>query len=236
MLTWLKRDSPFPPVEKALNSPNGLLAAGDELSPERILDAYSHGIFPWFSDGEPVLWWSPHPRMVLFPDEFRVSRSLARAAKSGRFDIRFDTAFKRVMQACAEPRAGQKGTWIVPEMIDTYHRLHDMGFAHSVETWRCKENQENGEGGDELVGGLYGMALGKVFFGESMFARETDASKVALVALVDRLKAHGVRMIDCQQETRHLASLGARPIARAEFTQNLKEVINFPLTPTFWQR
>ena len=229
MLTWLQPDSPFPSVEKALNSPNGLLAAGNDLSPKRILDAYSRGIFPWFSEGEPVLWWSPDPRMVLFPDEFKISRSLSKAAGSGKFEIRIDSAFQRVMAACAEPRSGQKGTWIVPEMIASYSHLHAQGFAHSIESWL-----PNGDGG-ELVGGLYGMALGKVFYGESMFARQTDASKVALVALVEILKQNGFQMIDCQQETKHLATLGARPIPRSEFTQRLKELINFPLLPSSWQ-
>lgn len=224
MITWLKSNSPFPPVEKALVSPNGLLAAGGDLTADRILDAYSRGIFPWFSEDEPVLWWSPDPRMVLFPAEFKVSRSLAKVVKSGRFEVRFDTSFRTVMQACAAPREGVDGTWIVPEMIDAYTTLHERGFAHSVESWRD----------GALVGGLYGMALGKVFFGESMFARETDASKTALVALVERLKRDGCELIDCQQETRHLASLGARPIPRREFVQKLKELIHFPPTPTPW--
>ncbi len=229
MLTWLQPDTPFPPVEKALTSPNGLLAAGHDLTPQRILDAYSQGIFPWFSEGEPVLWWSPDPRMVLFPDKFKISRSLSKAAGSGKFEIRIDSAFPRVMAACAAPRAGQKGTWIVPEMIAAYTVLHERGFAHSVESWL-----PNADGG-ELVGGLYGMALGKVFYGESMFARQTDASKVALVALVELLKRKGFQMIDCQQETKHLATLGAHPIPRSEFTQRLKELINFPLLPSSWQ-
>jgi leucyl/phenylalanyl-tRNA---protein transferase len=228
VITWLKPNSPFPSVEKALVSPNGLLAAGGDLTPERILDAYAHGIFPWFSVDEPVLWWSPDPRMVLFPAEFKVSRSLGKAVKGGKFDVRFDTSFRSVMNQCAAPRDGHEGngagTWIVPEMIDAYTELHRRGFAHSVESWRD----------GKLVGGLYGMALGKVFYGESMFARETDASKVALVALVEQLRAKGFQLIDCQQETRHLASLGARPIPRREFVQKLKELIHFPLTPSPW--
>jgi leucyl/phenylalanyl-tRNA---protein transferase len=224
VILWLKSDSPFPSVEKALAAPNGLLAAGEDLSSARILDAYSKGIFPWYSEGEPVLWWSPDPRMVLFPDELKISRSLAKVVKSNVFEIRFDSAFLSVMQACAEPRPGQGGTWIVSEMIEAYSHLHQQGFAHSVESWQD----------DQLVGGLYGMALGKVFFGESMFARRTDASKVALVALVDRLKRSGFQLIDCQQETRHLTSLGAHPIPRAEFTQRLKELINSPLAPVPW--
>jgi len=224
VITWLRPNSPFPPVDKALQSPNGLLAAGGDLTPERVLDAYSLGIFPWFSADEPVLWWSPNPRMVLFPGEFKVSHSLGKTARSGKFEIRFDTSFRAVMRECAAPREHNDGTWIVPEMIEVYSALHERGFAHSVESWR----------GDRLVGGLYGMALGKVFFGESMFTRETDASKVALVAPVERLRAEGYQMIDCQQETRHLASLGARSIARREFVQRLKDLIHFPLTPTRW--
>ena len=222
MIPWLERGSPFPPVTKALRSPNGLLCAGDELTPGRILEAYARGIFPWFSEGDPVLWWSPDPRMVLFPAELRVTRSLRKRAASGRFEVRFDTAFKEVMRACAEPRDGQAGTWILPPMIAAYTRLHEMGFAHSAEAWRD----------GALVGGLYGMLLGRVFFGESMFARETDASKVALVHLVKRLEAMGVVLIDCQQATGHLASLGAREIPRRDFVRHLAESIQYPLAGT----
>ena len=215
---------PFPPVSKALRSPNGLLCAGADLSPERLLDAYSKGIFPWFSAGDPILWWSPHPRMVLFPGELKVSRSLRKAVARGTFETRFDTAFAEVMRACAEPRDGQAGTWIVPEMVAAYTRLHERGFAHSVESWRD----------GRLAGGLYGILLGRVFFGESMFSRETDASKVALVKLVARLEALGVGLVDCQQATRHLASLGAREIPRREFAQRLAESIQYPPTGSRW--
>ena len=215
---------PFPPISKALRSPNGLLCAGADLSPARLLDAYSRGIFPWFSEGEPILWWSPHPRMVLFPDELKVSRSLRKAVAKGIFETRFDTAFAEVMRACAEPRDGQAGTWIVPEMVAAYTRLHELGFAHSVESWRD----------GRLAGGLYGILLGRVFFGESMFSRETDASKVALVKLVARLEAPGVGLVDCQQATRHLASLGAREIPRREFAQRLAESIQYPPTGSRW--
>ncbi|MDX2217577.1 MAG: leucyl/phenylalanyl-tRNA--protein transferase [Burkholderiales bacterium] len=224
MIPWLQPGQPFPPAAKALRQPNGLLAASGEITPERILDAYSHGIFPWYSEGEPVLWWSPDPRMVLVPDQLRVTRSLAKTVRSGKFEIRFDTAFERVMRECAAPREGQDGTWIVDDIARAYTALHERGFAHSVESWRD----------GELVGGLYGVALPRMFFGESMFARETDASKVALVALVGKLKADGFGLIDCQQETRHLASLGAAPIPRAEFVQKLRELIHFPLIPTRW--
>ena len=224
MIPWLAADSPFPPVSKALKSPNGLLCAGGDLSPERIVDAYSHGIFPWFSDGDPILWWSPDPRMVLFPDELKVSRSLKKAVARETYETRYDTAFRDVMEACAEPRAGQGGTWILPEMVDAYTRLHERGFAHSVESWH--------EG--ELVGGLYGVALGQVFFGESMFTRAPDASKVALVKLVELLKARDFRVIDCQQATRHLASLGAREIPRKAFAQLVRESIQYPPSGERW--
>ena len=224
MIRWLRGDAPFPPVEQALATPNGLLCAGGDLSPRRLVAAYSRGIFPWYSEGDPILWWSPDPRMVLFPDELRISRSLRKAVERGGFEMRVDTAFREVMEACAAPRDGQPGTWIVPEMIDAYERLHRLGFAHSVESWR----------GGELAGGLYGVALGEVFFGESMFAREPDASKVALVHLVRRLRAEGCRVIDCQQATAHLASLGAREIPRTVFSQLLEESIQYPPTGKRW--
>jgi leucyl/phenylalanyl-tRNA--protein transferase len=224
VIPWIDGNAPFPPVTRALKSPNGLLCAGADLSPQRILDAYSRGIFPWFSEGDPVLWWSPDPRMVLFPDELRVSRSLRKTVQRATFETRVDTAFRSVMQACAEPRDGQAGTWILPEMIAAYTALHELGFAHSVESWR--------EG--RLVGGLYGMAIGRAFFGESMFARETDASKVALVHLVSLLRERGFRVIDCQQNTGHLASLGAREIPRPAFSQLLRESIQYPLSGECW--
>ena len=224
MIPFLRPSDPFPPVSKALRSPNGLLCAGADLSPQRLLEAYSKGIFPWFSEGEPILWWSPHPRMVLFPDELKVSRSLHKAVAKGIFETRFDTAFEEVMRECAAPRDGQAGTWIVPEMVAAYTRLHELGFAHSVESWKD----------GRLAGGLYGILLGRVFFGESMFSRESDASKVALVKLVERLRALDVRVIDCQQATRHLASLGAREIPRREFAQMLAESIQYPPTGSRW--
>jgi len=224
MIPWLEAGAPFPPVTRALRSPNGLLCAGGELSPERIVEAYSQGIFPWFSEGDPVLWWSPDPRMVLFPEEIKVSRSLRKTLARGAYETRFDTAFRAVMQACAEPRDGQGGTWIVPEMIEAYTALHERGLAHSVESWR--------EG--RLVGGLYGVLLGKAFFGESMFARAPDASKVALVRLVERLRPLGLRVVDGQQATPHLASLGAREIPRATFAQLLRESIQYPPSGQRW--
>jgi leucyl/phenylalanyl-tRNA--protein transferase len=226
MIPWLRGDAPFPPVSKALASPNGLLCAGGDLSPKRIVEAYSRGIFPWFSEGDPILWWSPDPRMVLFPEELRVSRSLRKAVARGTYEVRVDSAFEEVMRQCAAPRDGHAGTWIVPEMIAAYSTLHQRGIAHSVESWRA----------GELAGGLYGVALGKVFFGESMFARAPDASKVALVHLVERLRAADYRVIDCQQATAHLASLGAREIPRAAFAQLLRESIQYPPSVERWPR
>ena len=225
MIPWLDCDDSFPPLSKALKSPNGLLCAGADLSPERILAAYSRGIFPWYSEGDPILWWSPDPRMVLFPEELKVSRSLRRVVSRGVYEIRMDTAFRDVIEACAAPRHGHVGTWIVPEMIDAYTRLHELGFAHSVESWKD----------DTLAGGLYGLALGRVFFGESMFTNAPDASKAALVALVERLRARGFRVIDCQQATAHLASLGGREIPRRTFAQILEESIQYPLTGEGWR-
>ena len=226
MIPWLRGNEPFPPISKALKQPNGLLCAGGVLDADKLVEAYSRGIFPWFSEGDPILWWSPDPRMVLFPGELKISRSLRKAAARGTFDTRYDTAFRQVMEACAEPRDGQGGTWIVPEIIDAYTALHERGLAHSVESWRD----------DKLVGGLYGVSLGRAFFGESMFARETDASKVALVRLVERLAAEGCRVIDCQQATAHLASLGAREIPRATFAQLVRESIQYPLAGERWRQ
>jgi len=217
VIPWLRPHSPFPPVDTALSDPNGLLAAGADLSPDRLVEAYRHGIFPWYAQGDPVLWWSPDPRMVLFVDEFRVRRSLAKVVRARRFDIRVDTAFRDTMVACANmPRAGQYGTWITQSVIDAYCALHARGLAHSIEAWKD----------DELVGGLYGVAIGRMFFGESMFARATDASKVALVHLAAILRLREMPMIDCQQETAHLATFGARPIARRMFADRLAALIN----------
>ena len=226
MIPWLDEDAPFPPISKALDSPNGLLAAGGGLSPPRLIEAYRHGIFPWYSEGDPILWWSPDPRMVLFPDELKVSRSLARAVKRGVFEIRLDHDFRAVIEACAGPRDGRPGTWIVPAMVEAYTALHERGFAHSVEAYQD----------GALVGGLYGVGLGRAFFGESMFTRVADASKVALVHLVERLRAARCRVIDCQQATAHLASLGAREIPRRAFAQLLKESIQYPLIGEHWSR
>ncbi len=213
MLKWLGKETPFPSVDKAMIQPNGLLAAGGDLSPERLIEAYRQGIFPWFSEGDPILWWSPDPRLVLFPEELKVSRSLGKSLKRKDHEIRVDSAFEMVMKKCAEPRKEGGGTWISAAMIKAYCRLHEMGIAHSIETWAD----------DRLVGGLYGIALGQVFFGESMFSRKTDASKLAFVHLVHQLKPWGFRMIDCQVKTEHLVSLGAREIPRSDFSNKLKE-------------
>lgn len=225
MIPWLTSDADFPPSELALREPNGLLCAGGDLSPQRLLAAYRAGIFPWFSAGDPLLWWSPDPRMVLFPHEFRISRSLRRTLRSGRFEVRLDTAFADVIGACAEtPRPGQDGTWITQAMQDAYRRLFELGFAHSVETWLD----------DQLVGGLYGIAIGRMFYGESMFSRQSDASKVATAHLARHLAAKGFGMIDCQMNTPHLASLGAREIPRSEFLDALRALTAAPAAPGRW--
>lgn len=225
MIPWLRASDPFPPLERALDDPNGLLAAGGTMDVSRLLDAYRRGIFPWSSEGQPLLWWSPDPRMVLFTAEFKPSRSLRRRLRDNRFEVRIDTACGRVIAACAGPREGQSGTWITPEIRKAYGELHRRGYVHSVESWR--------EG--ELVGGLYGVTLGRVFFGESMFAHEADASKVALAHLIERLRSLDVPLIDCQQETEHLASLGARPIPRTRFAAHLRELIHSTGPPAGWQ-
>ena len=226
VIAWLDRDTPFPPLAAALVEPNGLLAAGGDLTPSRLVGAYRLGVFPWFSAGQPILWWSPDPRMVLFVDEFRIPRSLGKRVRAGVFETRVDTAFREVIEACAgTPRAGQGGTWITPAIVEAYCALHRLGYAHSVESWRD----------GRLVGGLYGVALGRVFFGESMFAHEGDASKVALVALVALLQRLSVVLIDCQQETAHLARFGARPIAREVFAAHLAELIHSDEPPAGWR-
>jgi leucyl/phenylalanyl-tRNA--protein transferase len=225
LIPWLDSGDPFPEVERALAEPNGLLAAGADLSLPRLLEAYRNGIFPWFSHDQPILWWSPDPRMVLFPAELKISRSLARTLRSTRFEVRADTAFDAVIEGCRQPRRGESGTWITEEMAEAYATLHRAGFAHSVETWLD----------GKLVGGLYGVALGRAFFGESMFARVSDASKVALVALARQLQHWGFGVIDCQMNTAHLASLGAREIPRAEFTRRLRELVHYAPVPVPWR-
>jgi leucyl/phenylalanyl-tRNA---protein transferase len=224
MIPWLEGDEPFPPLARALARPNGLLAAGGDLSPERLLAGYRRGIFPWFAENDPILWWSPDPRMVLFPEELKVSRSLAKAIRNRPYEVGFDGAFREVIAACAAPRDGANGTWITEPMRDAYERLHRLGHAHSVEV------RIDGE----LAGGLYGVALGRVFFGESMFTRARDASKIALVALVERCKRESIALIDCQMHTPHLESLGAREIPRRDFARLLQELVDYARAPGSW--
>ena len=202
----------FPTVEDAFEDPPGLLAAGGDLSLERLLAAYTRGIFPWYEDGQPILWWSPDPRAVLFPSELHISRSLKKTLRRGDFEITLDQAFSQVIAACALDRPGQQGTWITDAMANAYIELHRAGFAHSAETWL----------GDELVGGVYGIAIGRVFFGESMFSTVTDASKAAFIQLVEQLQRWSFELVDCQIESAHLNSLGSRPISRLEFTKLLE--------------
>jgi leucyl/phenylalanyl-tRNA---protein transferase len=216
-LCWLSRYAEaeaFPAVTEALTEPNGLLAAGGDLAPERLLAAYRQGIFPWYQEGQPILWWSPDPRAVLIADNLKVSRSLRRSLRNRCFELRVDTEFDLVVAACAEPRHYGGGTWITTEMAEAYGRLHRMGWAHSFETWQ----------GGRLVGGLYGVAIGRVFFGESMFTRVTDASKVALVHAVDLLRARRTELIDCQVASAHTRSLGAIDMPRAEFLSRVTEL------------
>jgi len=231
----------FPPVESA--TPEGLLAVGGDLSSERLLAAYRHGVFPWYNPGQPILWWSPDPRAVLYPEKLKISRSLRKTLKRGQLRVTFDTCFREVILACAAPRrtrtyecrerqdaeSGREqypggGTWITDDMVEAYTRLHAMGYAHSIETWH--EHR--------LVGGLYGVALGGVFFGESMFSRETDASKVALVALVSKLRAWGFVLVDCQIPSAHLTSLGAEEIPRSAFLTELEHALKLPGQPGRW--
>jgi leucyl/phenylalanyl-tRNA--protein transferase len=216
----------FPDVSLALEEPNGLLAIGGDLSPERLLSAYRHGIFPWFNPGEPILWWSPDPRAVLFPEKIRISRSLRRTIGKNLFSLTTDQAFNAVMAACQAPRAKQRGTWITPDMRRAYNEMHRRGYAHSIECWQ----------NTELAGGLYGMAIGQVFFGESMFSRVSDASKVALVYLTDKLIEWGYRLIDCQVQSEHLISLGAEAIPRDQFCAYLNRWCDQPVAEDAWNR
>jgi leucyl/phenylalanyl-tRNA---protein transferase len=226
LIPWLEAGDPFPPVERALREPSGLLCAGADLSVERLLAAYRRGIFPWYSGREPILWWSPDPRMVLYCDELKVPRSLAKSLRNRGYEARIDTDFAGVLEGCSAPRRDGSGTWLGAAMRAAYLRLHRTGWAHSVECWR--------EG--RLVGGLYGVAIGRMFYGESMFARATDASKVALVALVEELRARRFPLIDCQVRTPLLAALGAREIARREFLRRLGALVNYLEPKGPWTR
>jgi leucyl/phenylalanyl-tRNA--protein transferase len=226
MVPFLTAQDPsnFPDVRRALRHPNGLLAAGGDLAPERLLSAYRRGIFPWFGEGDPILWWSPDPRAVLSPKALRVSRSLRKRLRRQLLGVSMDRCFEAVIRACAAPRGGDGGTWIVPRMVAAYETLHRLGWAHSVEVWEA----------DRLVGGLYGVALGQVFFGESMFSRTDDASKVALVHLCERLNAWGFGLIDCQMRTDHLISLGAEEIPRRSFVALLDHFCPLPGKTGSW--
>lgn len=210
-IKWISRDDPpeaFPDIDSALCAPNGLLAAGGDLSVDRLLYAYRHGIFPWFDSGQPILWWSPDPRCVMVPQAFHVARRLRRSLRKSAMVLTFNRAFGEVISACGRRRRSDlPGTWITPAMVAAYTELHRLGWAHSVETWRD----------DRLVGGVYGLAIGEVFFGESMFSQETDASKLALLALCRRISEHGLRLLDCQVGSPHLQSLGARLMRRSQF-------------------
>ena len=226
-LHWLDPndvEAPFPNVEHALKEPDGLLAIGGDLSPLRLLRAYRQGIFPWYNNDQPILWWSPDPRNVLFPERLKVSRSLRKALRNNKFNVTADTAFRRVIQCCAEPRKSCNDTWLTRDMIEAYCRLHTMGYAHSVESWY--------EG--ELAGGLYGLSIGKIFFGESMFARRNDASKIAFFWLVERLRQWGYALIDCQVASAHLASLGAETIPRPDFVSMLERHCDLPTPWGIW--
>lgn len=213
-LPWLDPASiGFPPLETALNDPEGLLAAGGALSPEWLLCAYQHGIFPWYEAGQPILWWSPDPRLVLFPESLQISRSLKKFIRSNPYRLYINRDFESVVSLCGDQREDSSGTWITPEMATAYGRLHELGFAHSVEVWN----------NEEIVGGLYGVALGKVFFGESMFSKESNTSKLALAGLTSFIKPWQFELIDCQISSEHLVSLGAEEIPRAEFANILKD-------------
>lgn len=217
----------FPSPSLALRDPNGLLAVGGDLSPERILAAYREGIFPWFNPGDPILWWSPSPRTVIYPSQLHVSKSLRKVLRSGTYRVTFDHCFNEIMRACAEPRRDSDGTWISEKIIEGYTILHNRGFAHSVEVW-CDQ---------ELVGGLYGMALGRIFFGESMFSRADNASKVGFAHLVQQLLVWGFQLIDCQVANDHLFSLGAVEIPREDFQQLLLNFANeTPNYPANWSK
>ncbi len=236
-LPWLEPQDPFPPAAQALGEDSpwpGLLAAGGVLDADTLRQAYSGGIFPWYSDDQPILWWSTDPRMVLRPEQFRLHKSLRKTLTAfignPHCEIRIDTAFTQVLQGCAAPRAGQRGTWITDDIMRAYTAMHRLGLAHSVETWID----------GRLVGGLYCVALGRAVFGESMFTHRPDASKIALAALVALCRAHDVEMIDCQQETAHLASLGAAPIPRSQFLQSIARTQQLPamqwhFDPAWWQ-
>lgn len=216
----------FPDVELALQEPNGLLAIGGDLSPERLIRAYRHGIFPWYSNDSPIMWWSPNPRMVLIPDQFQASRSLRKILRRGDFTITCDQAFDQVINACAEPRHDDEGTWITQQMMSAYNQLHTLGVAHSIEAWNNKQ----------LVGGLYGISIGQVFFGESMFSRESNASKAALATFMQSAQNWHYQLVDCQVYSDHLASMGASSISRIQFTQLLDNHCETQVSTHAWKQ
>ena len=224
-IPWLDESLQFPPLSSALTDPDGLLAAGGDLSPERIVAAYKKGIFPWFSDDQPILWWSPNPRCVVFPKKLHISKSLRKKLNKQLFTVTFNRDFASVMQNCADSRGEEAGTWITEDMLEAYIELHHLGIAHSVEVWNK----------DRLVGGLYGLAIGRCFFGESMFSTETDSSKIAFVYLANQLSAWNYKIIDCQVENPHLLTLGAETIKRSEFQTILKTNIDILPTPHQWE-
>ncbi len=223
-IPWLEVDDPFPPNAQALRRPNGLLCAGGDLSPQRLLAAYRQGIFPWFSESEPILWWTPNPRCVFFPQQYQASRSLRKFIRNTPLAVSFDQCFAQVMHYCSRPHLGPDASWISPEMIEAYSQLHALGIAHSIEIWQEQE----------LIGGLYGLALGRCFFGESMFSLRSNGSKVALSALNRQLANWQFVIMDCQVENPHLMSLGAQLIERERFLTILEEEIDHP-APAQWQ-
>ena len=214
----------FPDINLAMKEPNGLLAVGGNLTPKRLIDAYKKGIFPWYTEGQPILWCSPDPRSVLFPDKLNISRSTIKKIRQEKYQITVDRAFKQVISQCAEPRADGNGTWLTPQMIDAYYNLHELGYAHSAECWQ----------GDELVGGLYGVSIGRVFFGESMYSRNSDASKIAFIHLATQLKEWGYSMIDCQVHSKYLQSLGASVIPRQEYINLINHWTKLPALNKQW--
>lgn len=225
MIPWLQDETaPFPPIDQAIDEPNGLLAAGGTLSHQRLVSAYRAGIFPWYSPGEPILWWSPDPRCVLVPDQLHISKSMRKRLKKDDYHVTFNRNFSAVIDACSAPRKGEDGTWITNEMKAAYEKLHQQGLAHSVEVYI--------EG--ELVGGLYGLSMGKLFFGESMFSKVKDCSKIAFIKMVEQLQKWGYALIDCQVSNDHLFSLGAQEISRDEFQRYLDQYIDSH-TQTKWE-
>ena len=224
MVSWIHGNQEFPPIERALKKPNGLLAAGGDLSKDRLLSAYRLGIFPWFSDPEPILWWSPDPRLVIYPQKLKISKSLRKLWKKKTFQVTMNQSFRKVIEKCREPRKNEDGTWISPAMLRAYLDLHYSGYAHSVEVWNS----------DRLVGGLYGVAIGRAFFGESMFSDESNTSKIALMALAEKLTKHEFGLIDCQVDSSHLRSMGGIEISRQKFAKILANLVTYPTDSVRW--